>query len=288
MLNLDSIRTFCTVVETGNFRKAALRLHRTQPAITQQIKRLESELGQTLLDRAQRIPTPQGRILYEKGLALLLESQNIAAEIADLDHSITHELRVGTSDTNALYFLPQHVRKFSQLWPDIKLEIYSRSTDAVADEVERGKLDLGIITLPLSNAALEMQALFHQHFVLVVPNSHHLAKRKQVSLNKLPGESFVLLEESTRTGTLLNGFFTRHDFTPTVSMHSGSFEVIKRYVAEGIGIALLPEMVLTPQDSELLAAVRVPDVPEIGIGAIWRKGSYRSRAAAAFLDLLSQ
>lgn len=287
MLNLDSIHAFCTVVELGNFRKAAHQLHRTQPAVTQQIKRLEEKLGHALLDRTRRTPTPQGKILYKKGKKLLLHARNISEEIADQDDSSTRELRVGTSDTNALYFLPPYVSAFSKKWPNIKLEIYSRSTDEIAEEIVEGNLDLGIITLPLTNSELETRTLFHQNFVLVVPKTHPISTRKRVSLSKLKQEPFVLLDETTRTGAMLQRFFQDQKFIPNVSMHSGSFEVIKRYVAEGIGIAFLPEIVLAPADRKSLTTIRVPNVPRIGIGAIRKKGSYQSKAAKAFMDLLT-
>ncbi|MFP6597348.1 MAG: LysR family transcriptional regulator [Candidatus Hydrogenedentota bacterium] len=287
MLNLDSIHAFCTVLELGNFRKAAFQLHRTQPAITQQIKRLEEELGQTLLDRTLRAPTPQGKLFYAKGKELLLQARNLAEEISDRGESAARELRVGTSDTNALYFLPPYVSAFSRKWPDIKLEIYSRSTDEIAEEIVLENIDLGIITLPLANTDLETETLFHQQFYLVVPKSHLMSKRKRVSLGKLKHESFVLLDETTRTGTMLQTFFEDQQFTPIVSMYSGSFEVIKRYVVEGIGIAFLPEMVLTSTDRESLATIRVPGLPQVGIGAIRRKGRYQSRAAKSFLKLLT-
>lgn len=287
MLSLESIHAFCTVIESGNFRIAAERLNRTQPAVTQQIKRLEQELGQPLLNTSRRAPTPQGLLFYDRGRELLMRAQNIVDEVQDLGGLPERELRVGTSDTNALYFLPPYVQKFSQAWPDIKLEIYSRSTDEIATGVVQGNLDLGIITLPLEHEELETNTLFQQRVVLVVPESHPLSKRTRVSLASLRNEAFVLLEASTRTGSLLQDFFARENFTPGVAMYSGSFEVIKRYVAEGLGIAFLPEMVVTEADRPALATVRVANVPQVSIGVIWRKERYQSNAANAFIKLLN-
>ena len=286
MINLEAIQCFCTIVELGNFRKAAQKLHRTQPAITQQLKRLEQGVGQTLLDRKRRVPTPEGEILYQKGKELLRQANSIVQEIDDLDESPHKELRVGTSDTNALYFLPPYVTQFMDQWPQVKLEILSQSTNRIATQVIEGELDLGIITLPLSRPELETLTLFEQRLVLVVPETHPLASKKQVSLNQLKDESFVLLNESTRTGALIHNFFAEHQFTPKVNMYSGSFEVIKRYITQGVGISFLPEMAVANEHHTGLTTVRVTKIPKIGIGAIWQTGSYQHKAARAFLDLL--
>ena len=286
MMNLDAIHTFCTIVDLGNFRKAAQKLHRTQPAITQQLKKLEQELGQTLLDRKLRRPTPEGEILYQKGKELLRQAKNISQELEDTNQSPKRELRVGTSDTNALYFLPPYVSRFMEQWPEVKLEIFSQSTNRIATQVIEGTLDLGIITLPLARPELETLTLYEQRLVLVVPKEHPFANKKSIALNQLKEESFVLLNESTRTGSLIHNFFAEHQFTPKVNMYSGSFEVIKRYIAQGIGISFLPQMGVPEEATKSLATVRVNKMPKVGIGAIWQKNSYQHKAAQAFLELL--
>ena len=286
MINLEAINCFCTIVELGNFRQAAQKLHRTQPAITQQLKRLEETVGHTLMDRKRRVPTPEGEILYRKGKELLRQAENILQEINDLEESPARELRVGTSDTNALYFLPPYVSTFTQQWPEIKLEIYSQSTDKIASSIIEGELDLGIITLPISHPELETLTLYEQGLVLVVPIEHPLAQKKQVNVNQLKNESFVLLNESTRTGTLIRNFFTEHQFVPKVTMYSGSFEVIKRYITQGVGISFLPEMGVVEENNKTLATLRVRNIPKVAIGAIWQAGRYRNKAARAFIELL--
>jgi DNA-binding transcriptional LysR family regulator len=286
MLNFDAIHTFCTIVDLGNFRKAAQKLHRTQPAISQQLKKLEQEVGHILLDRKLRKPTPEGEILYHKGKELLRHAKNIHREIEDTSQSPRRELRVGTSDTNALYFLPPYVSLFMDQWPEVKLEIFSQSTNRIATQVIEGKLDLGIITLPLTRPELETLTLYEQRLVLVLPNEHPLANKKSISLNQLKNESFVLLNESTRTGSLIHNFFAEHQFNPKVNMYSGSFEVIKRYIAQGIGISFLPEMGVPKEATKNLTTVRINKMPKVGIGAILQTDSYQHKAAQAFLELL--
>ncbi len=286
MIQLDSLRCFCAVVDAASFRLAAERLHRTQPAISQRVSALERQCGGTLLDRRTRKTTAAGRIVYECGMDLLRAAGRMEAEVRERSGAGAGELRIGTSDTNALYFLPARVRAFSARMPKVRVFIHCRSSDEVADAVLKGDLDLGIVTLPLDRAGLEVRPLFDQRLVLVVPRRHALAKRKRAALKDLNGEPMVLIQTETRTGTLLRAHFRESGFTPNVVMDSGSFEVLKQYVAEGVGLSILPEMTLRPDDRRRMAPLQLPGLPRVAIGAVWRQGGYEPDAAKLFKNLL--
>ena len=286
-MTLNALRCFCALLDTGSFRAAAEAVHRSQPAVSQQVKALEVEMGQVIYDRASGLPTPAGRLVYERARVLLDGATGLLQELKDFDETADQELHVGASDTNALYFLPDRVRKFSEQMPNTRLALVTRSTDEIGDAVQRGELDLGIVTLPLEGEGLESQELFSQRLVLVVPKGHLLAKHRSVKLPHLAREPFVLLQRGTRTGLALWSHFDGEGFVPQVVMDSGSFEVIKRYVGEGIGLSFLPEIVVTEEDRARLATLRVAGLPTIQIGAIWRRGAYQTRATRAFLDTLT-
>jgi DNA-binding transcriptional LysR family regulator len=273
------------VVETGSNQAAAERLHRTQPAVSQRVRSLETQCGDLLLDRRTRKPTAAGRIVFERGQALLRGAESLEAEVRESVKS-GGELRVGTSDTNALYFLPQRVRAFSRSMPAVRVFIHCRSSEEVAREVERGDLDLGIVTLPTAHAGLEERPLFEQRLVVVVPKGHALSGRTRTNLDALRNEPMVLMQRETRTGTHLREFFRGAGFEPVTVMDSGSFEVIKQYVAEGVGISIVPELALRKEDLKRLARVQLPGLPGVEIGVVWRSGGYLPLAAQVFLDLL--
>ena len=168
-MTLDALRCFCAILDTGSFRAAAEAVHRSQPAVSQQVKALEKELGQVIYDRAAGLPTPAGRLVYERARALIDGADGLVRELKDFDEAASQELRVGASDTNALYFLPDRVRKFSERMPNTRLALVTRSTDEIGAAVQRGDLDLGIVTLPLEGGTLESRELFAQRLALVVP-----------------------------------------------------------------------------------------------------------------------
>lgn len=284
-MTLEALRCLRTVVEAGTFRGAALKLHRTQSAVSQTIKALELECGHTLVDRHDCRPTPAGRLIYDRACRILAETEDLTREIRQFDEDAAAELRLGTSDTTALYVLPKSLRTFTQRFPQSRVVVVNRSSDAIADLVTRGELDLGIVTLPLGHADLDEQALFTEDLVLVAPAGHSVAAKGEVDLNDLRDEPLLQLDQETRTGRLLRDHFSRNGFQPRVALHSGSFEVIKRYVLEGMGLAFLPALTITAADTGL-AVARVPGLPRVRIGAIWRRGAYRSKAQLAFLELL--
>lgn len=283
-MTLDQLQSFRAIIETGSFRGAAARVHRTQPAVTHQIKALEREVGHALIDRKTASLTPAGSLFYAQACKLLTDADAMQASMRDFDETAATELRLGTSDTTALYILPNIVQRFRRKQPSARLHIVNRPTETIASLVERGDLDLGILTLPTGRASLEERALFEQKLVLVVPKHHALTSKRPIRLRDLHGEPLLLLEEVTRTGRLLRDYFAARNFAPNVVLDTSSFEVIKRYVAEGIGISFLPKETLTPLDNGLVVQP-FTGLPRVTIGVVWRKGAYQTRAAQAFMKL---
>ena len=284
-MTLEALRCFCAVVELRNFRAAADRLHRSQPAVSQQLKALEAEAGHALYDRKRARPTALGDLYYARARRILESVDALERETSDFEGGMGQELRVGTSDTTALYVLPEAVRRFSEQAPQTRLVLMSRSSDAVRAGVLSGELELGIVTLPQNHPELTTRELFRQQLVLAVPARHPLAKRRSIALPGLKDEPFLLMDEATRTGRVLREYFRAHAFDPQTVLDSGSFEVIKRYIAEGVGLSFLPDTVVRDRP-EGIRTLRVPGLPTIPIGAIWRTGAYRSKAAQAFLELI--
>ena len=285
-MTLESLRQFRALIESGSFRVAAERVHRSQPAVSHQLKALERELGHMLLERKTGKPTPAGQRLYDRACRLLSDAEAMRRELNEFDESQARELRLGTSDTTALYFLPPVIRRFARSMPQTRLTIVNRPTEAIAEQVSLGDLDLGIITLPAGRPNLEARELFRQELVLVVPASHRLSRSRRVELSDLHDELFLLLDAGTRTGALLRSHFRRTGFEPQVVLDSGSFEVIKRYIAEDVGVSFLPKIVITRAD-RALTTLQVRGLPEVSIGAVWRKDSYQTQAEKTFLGLLT-
>lgn len=283
-ITLDSLRCFCAVVDTGSFREAGEKLNRSQPAISQQIKSLERSIGKPLLDRKAGAATPVGNLLYARAQRLLLDAEAMAREVDDLDAINGQEIHIGASDTTALYVLPPVVRAFSADAPETRIIMQTRSSDQIAEKVLAGDLDLGVVTLPVSHAELDALPLLEADLVYVTARDSSHAKRPS-TLAKLSDTPLVLLDRQTRTGRLLHAHFDETGFRPQILLDSGSFEVIKRYVAEGLGASFVPDYVVAKGDAELVKH-RMRGLPQVGIGVITRRGAYQSRATRNFLTTL--
>lgn len=286
-MTLEQLRSFRAVIETGSFRAAAERVHRSQPAVSLQIQALEKACGGPLLERKGCRPTPAGRRVYARAVEILAHADSLAKELREMGDSSWQTLRAGASDTTALYVLPAVVLALTRSMPLVRLTLVNRPSEALAELVIQGGLDLALATLPMGSPDLEEHDLFEEQLVLVAPRSHRLGRRRTASLAELEKEPVLLLDPATRTGATLTDFFHRQSFTPHVVLESGSFEVIKRYVASGLGIAFLPRIALTPSDL-MLTAIRVKGLPSIRIGAVWRRGAYQTRSEKLFLELVAK
>ncbi len=284
-MTLEGLRCFCAVVDSGNFSAAAMRMRRSQPAVSQQLRSLEREVGYRLIDRKRGLPTPLGGLLYARAHQILHSVAALEREMSEFDMEVGHELRVGASDTTALHALPSVVKGFSTVAPQTRLVLVNRNSDAIATQVLQGSLDLGIVTLPQHHAELDEEELFRQRLVLATPAKHPIASKRSVKLEDLAGEPLLLLDAQTRTGALLRAYFHEQRFEPQIKLDSGSFEVIIRYIAEGIGLSFVPESVPGAGDKRI-ATRRLTGLPSVPIGVIWRKDAYRSKAANVFLELL--
>jgi DNA-binding transcriptional LysR family regulator len=279
------LQAFCAVIDAKSFRLAAERTGRSQPALSQAVAALEKEAGYTLLERRGRRPTPAGQLLYDRARRILDSVTGLQQELEDFDEGRGGVLRIGSSDTMALYVLPHAVKAFAARLPQKALTLVHRSSDVVAEQVLSGELDAGIVTLPAQAAGLESGPLFEQRIVLAAPRGHPMAGRKRARLADVEGEPLLMLAANTRTGAALRRYFRDRRFEPRAVLDSGSFEVIKRHVAAGVGLGFLPEMTVAA-DEPGVAAVALEAAPSVSIGAVWREGAYQSKAMRTFFEVV--
>ena len=208
-------------------------------------------------------------------------------EIHDFDETAV-PLRLGASDTSALYYLPKALSAFKRTNPAVQVALNTDSSAAVESSVFDGELDLGIVTLPATHSGLTSRVLYRQKLGLVVARQHPLARKDTVTLRDAEGLPFLFLDDGTRTGAALAAYFNAQGFAPDTILRSGSFEVIKRYVAEDLGIAILPDTVLRREDEQRLVIKPIENLPSVQIGAVWNPRAYLPRAASELLTLLGE
>lgn len=291
-MELHQLRGFHEIARQGSFTKAADRLFLTQPAISLQLKALEDEVGEPLIERGKRIRlTPAGEILLRRTRAALSELDSAQAEIASLRQELRGRLVIGTSDTNSTYVLPDVLRSYRESYPQVEVDIRNKMSTEVGRLVVDDEVDLGLAALPVRDRERleEGQALFTRQDVLICPSGHELATRKKIGLKAVAELPLLALEQRSTTRLLLDQSFRQAELTPRVTMNLGSIEVIKRFVEIGFGVAIVPMIAIAQEVADgRLHPVAVSGLSPRPIGLIEHRGRRRSPAVAAFVELLSE
>ena len=288
-MDFDQMRGFMETAREKSFTKAAAKLFLTQPAVSLQIKALETELGTKLFERRgkQVLLTNAGRLLFERSEEVLDLVSRIEQDIASLGELKTGRLRIGTSDTNCAYVLPPVVKAFRQMYPGIELRLTDRMSAEVVRLVFEGGVDFGLATLPVSESRVKADFLFVRDDVVICPIGHPLTQLATVSLNEIVHYPMLMLEEGSTSRALLDRVLQQANLTAQVVMELGSIEVIKRFVEIGLGVALVPEVAVREEvQAKRIAAVRVVGLPVREVGVVQRQSGHLSRAAEVFLDFL--
>lgn len=283
-MELYQLNYFVELARQGNFTRAAARLNLAQPALSQQMHKLEEELGAPLFIRGRRqtLLTAAGEAFFPRAQALLAMAETARLTVAEVAQLRRGRLTVATIPSISGCWLPDVIRRFRQMHPFIELALAEESSQKVADLVERGTAEIGFLQLPASRDAFDVHELIREPFVALVPAHHTLAGKKSIRLAQLREESFVLYKGKARDVALEACLSA--GFEPRVACESGELETIRALVAAGLGVAVLPRLA-TESSLKSLAVLQLRDPKvERKLGWLTRKGSPRSAAARAFIQ----
>lgn len=260
-MEIRQLKSFREVVREGSFTAAAKVLHMTQPAISLHIKALEEELGARLLDRDGRGVrlTPAGQALLDSGDAALAHLEEAARHIAEIQAPERGTVVLACGDTVALHMLPPVLTRFRRAHPKAEIHVSNLGSKAILDMLLKREADLGIVTRPpFVDPALWSRILLEDPLVLLLPRDHPQAERKRVGLKALQGEAAVLLARPSETRALIDRGLRAEGIELTVVMESGNLEVVKAYVANGMGLSIVPEMAISKADRRRFAIRPLP------------------------------
>jgi LysR family transcriptional activator of glutamate synthase operon len=259
-MELRQLETFREVVRQGSFTAAARALHMTQPAVSAHIKALEVELKARLLDRdgkGVRL-TPPGRLVLEAAEAALGAVTEVQRRVRESLAPERGRIVLACGDTVALHLLPPVLTAFRAAHPEAEMAVQNHGSRAILDLVLTREADLGIVTRPpWLDPALWARTLVSDPFVLAVPRGHPLEGGLR-DLHDLDGQSAVLLARSTETRGLIDRGLEAAGARPVVALESLNLEVVKAYVASGLGLSILPQMALTDADRPRMTVLPLP------------------------------
>jgi LysR family hydrogen peroxide-inducible transcriptional activator len=284
-MELHQLRYFVAVADEGNFSRAAAKVRVAQPSLSQQIRKLEAEIGQPLFDRL-----PRSVVLTEAGRCLLDYARQILASIGDarrcvdeLKGKIAGDVAVGAIPTIAPYVLPELVVTFQNHYPDVTLHIVEDATERIVRRIETGELDVALASTCQKSPTLRIEHLGNEALLALVPEGHPLAKQAAVSFDDLKSQRFLLLHEMHCLSQQVHHLLESRRLHPEIALAGSQLSTIANMIAAGIGVSIVPQMMVkhhaTPGCISLPFA---PPVPERELNVLYNPLRFQSKAAAAF------
>ena len=287
-MQLESLRMFCDVVETGSFSRAAQLNHVTQSAVSQQIRALETRYEQRLLSRSARqvTPTPAGERLFRGCKEILTRFAEVEQEIREQATEVSGACNVSTIYSVGLHELQNLQRQLLKQHPKVNLRLNYRRSDQVYDDVILGAADLGLVAYPQPRAGVDVIPFREDKLAVVFPPNHPLAQKQKISMQAVASAPFIAFDREAPSRKGIDKLFRDKGLELAPTMEMDNVETIKRAVELGLGLSVLPMPTVKP---ELALGTLVTRPFSDGsftrpIGILVRKGKYLARAAQAVLD----
>lgn len=289
-MEMQQLRYVVAVARTGNFSRAAEQCHVAQPSLSQQIQKLEDELGERLFDRQQRAArlTPHGETFLRRAVRILEEADAAKREATDAQDLLRGRMTIGVLPTIAPYLLPAALATFTEKFPGVEIIVHEDTTARLLKLAHAYEIDFALASQPILDDRLEVKELFSEELLLALPPGHPLTRQRTVTSAGLKGENLIVMKEGHCLGDQVLGFCDRRDVKPKISFRSAQLETVQALVAAGLGISLIPAMA-AHSGREGWPEYRSfqPPKPQRKIIAAWPKQRSIGRAAGEFLKLVS-
>jgi LysR family transcriptional regulator, hydrogen peroxide-inducible genes activator len=286
-MELHQLRYFCAVAETGSFSRAAEQSHVSQPSLSQQIMKLEDELGTRLFDRLGRSVrlTELGKTFLPRARAVLRELEAARGDVVEGKESVGGAVAVGVIPTVAPYFLPAPMTAFSRKFPQVRLNVVEEITPILLERLRNGTIDIAILALPIRGHEFETEPLLTEPLFAALPRKHRLKSRSSLSLKDLRAEPFLFLRDGHCFRDTALATCDRARLHPQIVFESGQFSSLLGMVGTGMGVSIVPEMAIEKKTQ--CRYVRIADKQAVRtIGTAVLRGRSLTRAQAALLHHL--
>lgn len=289
-MDLAELRVFLAVASDRSFSRAAAKLHRTQPAVSQAVRRLEEELGERLIDRSSKDAalTAAGRLLHDYAVRLTRLSAEAEVAIRDLRDLRRGRVLIGANEAGVPPLLPL-IERFRKTHPLIEIDVRRVHARQIGVEVAQGSLEFGVLTFQPAERGLLAVSLGVDELVLLTRPDHPLARRRQVTLAELGRQVVIAHNDPSPARERVLSLFERRHTPINIQISLPSLDAIKRAVEMGLGVALLPRRcALGEIASGQLVSLQVPQLRlQRPLRLVYRRGEL-SHAAAAFLEVAKE
>jgi DNA-binding transcriptional LysR family regulator len=290
-MDFDQLTTFMQVAKLGSFSRAGQKVFRSQSAVSAQIRQLEQEYGDKLLDRSGKDVrlTPAGRVLFGYAERLLSLRDESLLAVADQGVTPRGTLVIGANEATCLYVLPDVFAEYCRLYPGVQISIYRNFSYKIIEKLENGSIDVGIVTLPVKSPSLKTHSIFRDQLMLMVNPQHPLAKHKVASVSEIAKHP-LLVPKTGYTRQLMDKLFRPYNSSLQVRMELPSIGMIKSFVAAGLGVSLISSSFA--REEVLAGTVRLIALQDVEIwrelGLAYRRDRTLTRASSTFIATVRQ
>ncbi len=292
-MNLDQLKTFLAVAETGSLRAAGEKRHISQPAVTRQMQLLEESIRAKLFvhfGRGIRL-TPAGVALHKETLHIFQTIESSIQNVLNVSGATKNQIQLGVSHYVAVYKLPVPVARFRKKNPDAQLRFHYGTSEEMIEMVETGKLTFGIGTLPKKTEKLVQVPLWMDTFSAILPEDHPFTKKRELTLEELAETDLILPKSGTTTRALIDRAFKTHGISLAPVMEVTYLETIKASVKMGIGTSILPKNMFS-EETQPMVNIRIKPIKGLSItrqlGLVYKKGRDLFQNEKEFISVLKQ
>lgn len=286
------LQVFCDIIETRSFSKAAARNFISQPAVSQQVKALEEQFHQKLIERSPQgiYPTEAGRLFYQGAREILERYHTLERQMMDLTQTVAGTIRVATVYSVGLHDLPPYVKRFIQAYPQARIHVEYSRTNKIYEAVRQNLVDIGIVAYPQEGRHLGVIPLPSDEMVVIVNTSHPLAASGEaIDLKALQRQHFVAFEPDIPTRKAIDRILHDHGVEVEIAQEFDNVETIKRSVEADVGVSIIPRRTAQLEvRAGTLAALPIVDLKvERPVGVIYKRGKTFSNTLQKFVAVLT-
>jgi LysR family transcriptional regulator, hydrogen peroxide-inducible genes activator len=278
-MEFHQLRYFCAVARSGNFTRAAEAEYVSQPSLSQQIRKLEDELGARLFDRFPRSAklTQFGHTFLPKAQAILRQTGEAKTEIRELAGLETGEVTLGTIPTIGPYLLPSILRRISRRHRGISVRVVEEVTQEILERLHNGRIDIAVLAMPVGGHELVCQELLREKMYAALSSDHPLAHRKTIDLGDISRESFLLLKEGHCFRDNVITACRHSRLLPNIVFESGQFATILAMISAGSGVSVVPQMAIEKRSRCRFVAIQDKHAYR-RVGLVQLRNRFRTRA----------
>ncbi|MEE2709360.1 MAG: LysR family transcriptional regulator [Gemmatimonadota bacterium] len=291
-MDLRQLEMFQAIVESGSFTKAGQRLHVSQSAISRQINLLEEELGVQVLMRSNKrvFLTEAGKTLLKHCYRIFRDIEEAVLAVSQNEMVGRGTLRVGGGMSVCSFLLPQILKEYKTLYPNIALTVTTGTSEPTILKIRNNEVDVGVLTLPVESQDLEVTSVFREEMVVVTSQNHPLSKKTEVTPEEIASMPLILFEQGSNTRKIIDQFFEKHDISPQIIMEMENVEIIKPLVDIGLGITIIPyQPIVREVEAGTLHFLRIAGYPLYReLGLVILKMSYQPIPLQRMIKLFTE